>query len=406
MENEDHATLAETLYGIEVVKAAAQEAQAWHAFEQHASRYRDSFVRKGQGQAFYLPLLLFSLALVACFLQGAFLVTQHQLTIGGLITFLGLVTNLRDPTRLSLWTFERVQFGMTGARRVVAILQEEGDLDEHAQGYAQPMRGEIVFEGVTFNYGTTPVLQQISFHARPGQTVAIVGQTGSGKSTLVKLVNRLYDVGGGRVLIDGIDVRAWQLDALRSQIATIEQDVFLFSRSIAHNIAYGLGQRASHAAIVEAARAAQAHDFIMGLPQGYETRIGERGVTLSGGQRQRIAIARALLTDPRILILDDATSAIDSLTEDALQQAIRHLQRGRTVLLITHRLSQIRWADLILVLRRGELIDQGTHNALLARCEDYRRLFAHTGPLPRQAPSGRSHLWSAPPPSTLPAQGE
>jgi ATP-binding cassette subfamily B protein len=240
------------------------------------------------------------------------------------------------------------------------------------------MRGEIVFEHVTFGYGTTPVLKDISFRAEPGQTIAIVGQTGAGKSTLTKLVNRIYDVKEGRVLIDGIDVRDWNLDSLRSQISTIEQDIFLFSRSIAENIAYGLGQKADSAAIEAAAKDAQAHDFIMNFKDGYTTEIGERGVTLSGGQRQRIAIARALLTDPRILILDDSTSAIDSATEDEIQQAIRRVLQGRTTLLITHRLSQIRWADKILVLRKGELIDQGTHDELLVRCDIYRRIFAHS----------------------------
>jgi ATP-binding cassette subfamily B protein len=176
-------------------------------------------------------------------------------------------------------------------------------------------------------------------------------------------------------------VHAWSLDGLRSQVSTIEQDIFLFSRSISENIAYGLGQKADQAAIEQAARDAQAHDFIMGFKDGYETVIGERGVTLSGGQRQRIAIARALLTDPRILILDDSTSAIDSATEDEIQKAIRRLLEGRTTLLITHRLSQIRWADKILVLRRGELVDQGTHTELLERCDLYRRIFTHYEPV-------------------------
>jgi ATP-binding cassette subfamily B protein len=184
-------------------------------------------------------------------------------------------------------------------------------------------------------------------------------------------------------------VRDWSLDSLRSQISTIEQDVFLFSRSIAENIAYGLGQRATREAIEAAAKDAQAHDFIMSFKDGYETIIGERGVTLSGGQRQRIAIARALLTDPRILILDDSTSAIDSATEDEIQRAIHRLLEGRTTLLITHRLSQIRWADHILFLRKGEIIDQGTHEELLARCNAYRRIFARYDALfPVTLPAG------------------
>jgi ATP-binding cassette subfamily B protein len=232
---------------------------------------------------------------------------------------------------------------------------------------------------VSFSYGGAPVLRDVSFTVVPGQTVAIVGQTGAGKSSLTRLVNRIYDVDDGRVLVDGVDVREWQLTALRSQISTIEQDVFLFSRTVAENIAFGFGPRADRATLEQAARDAQAHEFITSFKDGYDTVVGERGVTLSGGQRQRIAIARALLTDPRILIMDDATSAIDSATEDEIQQAMRRLLRGRTTLLITHRLSQIRRADLILVLRKGELVDQGTHEQLLGRCELYRRIFAHSG---------------------------
>jgi len=190
-------------------------------------------------------------------------------------------------------------------------------------------------------------------------------------------VNRIYDVDEGRILIDGVDVREWNLDALRSQVSTIEQDIFLFSRSITENIAYGLGQKATTEAIEQAAHDAQAHEFILDFKDGYDTVIGERGVTLSGGQRQRIAIARALLTDPHILIMDDSTSAIDSATEDEIQRAMRRVLEGRTTLLITHRLSQIRWADKILVLKRGELVDVGTHEELLRQCELYRRIFLH-----------------------------
>jgi ATP-binding cassette subfamily B protein len=202
-----------------------------------------------------------------------------------------------------------------------------------------------------------------------------VGQTGSGKTTLTRLINRIYDATEGRVLIDGIDVRHWNMDSLRSQISTIEQDVFLFARTIAENIAFGKGQEFEQAEIERCAREAQAHTFITGFDRGYDTRVGERGVTLSGGQRQRVAIARAFLTDPSILVLDDSTSAIDSATEDEIQKAMYQVQKGRTTFLITHRLSQIRWADRILVLRRGELVDQGTHDELLARSAAYRRIF-------------------------------
>ncbi|GAC1375886.1 MAG: ABC transporter ATP-binding protein [Ktedonobacteraceae bacterium] len=371
-----NAVLNEAVAGVEVVKATAQEGQEIAKFTHNAGRYRDYFVENGKIQGRYIPTLLLGVALALGFLHGFFLVSQHQLSLGGLIAFMGLISNLRFVTFMSTWTFSLVQLGIAGARRILSLMKEETELDENEGGHAADMRGELVFEHVTFGYGDTPILKDISFRARPGQTIAIVGQTGAGKSTITKLVNRIYDVNAGRVLIDGVDVREWNLDSLRSQISTIEQDVFLFSRSIADNIAYGLGPRADRAAIEQAARDAQADEFVQTFKEGYETEIGERGVTLSGGQRQRIAIARALLTDPRILILDDSTSAIDSATEDKIQKAIHRLLEGRTTLLITHRLSQIRWADSILVIRRGELVDQGTHEELLARSETYQRIFA------------------------------
>jgi ATP-binding cassette subfamily B protein len=280
------------------------------------------------------------------------------------------------PTFISIFTFSLIQLGFAGAKRILDLINDETDLDENPDGYRGEMQGEIEFQDVSFCYEGTDkyVLRDVSFRVKPGQTVAIVGQTGSGKSTLTKLVNRIYDATEGRVLVDGIDVREWSLDSLRSQISTIEQDIFLFSRTVAENVAFGMVE-ATQDQIDRATRASQAYDFIQGFESGYETEIGERGVTLSGGQRQRIALARAFLTDPRILILDDSTSAIDSATEDEIQRAIRQAQEGRTVLLITHRLSQIRWADLILVIKHGKIVAQGTHEELLLTSEDYRRIF-------------------------------
>jgi ATP-binding cassette subfamily B protein len=215
----------------------------------------------------------------------------------------------------------------------------------------------------------------VTIKIKPGQTVAIVGQTGSGKTSLVKLINRTFDVQNGSVSVDGVDVRDWYLEALRNQISIIEQDVFLFSRSIAENIAFGK-QDATVEEIIEAAQEAQAHEFIMSFESGYDTIIGERGTTLSGGQRQRLALARAFLTSPKILVLDDSTSAIDSETEDRIQQAIFRVAEGRTTLIITHRLSQIRWADLIIVLRQGEVVAQGTHEELMQTSKSYQRIFS------------------------------
>ena len=372
-----NAVLNEAVTGIEVVKATAQEQQEQNKFVKNASLYRDYFVKNGQLQGRYLPTLLVAFALAGAFLHALFLVLHQQISVGTLVAYMGLMGILRYPTYLSIWTFSLVQLGVAGSGRILNLMKEETELDENEAGYRAQMQGDIVFDHVTFSYGNAPILKDISFHAKAGQTVAIVGQTGSGKSSMTKLVNRIYDVDSGHVSIDGVDVRDWNLDLLRSQISTIEQDIFLFSRSVADNIAYGLGQKADRAAIEQAAKDAQADNFIEEFKHGYETDIGERGVTLSGGQRQRIAIARALLTDPRILILDDSTSAIDSATEDEIQKAIRRVLQGRTTLLITHRLSQICWADKILFLRKGELIDQGTHDELMARCAAYRRIFSH-----------------------------
>jgi ATP-binding cassette, subfamily B, bacterial len=376
-----NAHLNETVTGIEVVKSMAQEAQERDRFITNATTYRDYFVREGEIQARYLPLLLLGFALTGAFVHGLHLLSMNQLTVGQLVAYMGLMGVLRFPAFISIFTFSLVQLGLSGARRILELMSEETELDENQAGYAASMRGEIRFENVTFRMGqpasgATPILNNVSFHARPGEVIAIVGQTGSGKSMLTKLVNRTYDVDEGRILLDDVDVREWQLESLRSQISTIEQEVFLFSRSIAQNIAFGLSQRADQAAIEEVARAAQAHEFITGFREGYDTEIGERGVTLSGGQRQRIAIARALLTDPRILIIDDSTSAIDSATEDRIQRAIDKVMEGRTTLLITHRLAQIRRADRILVLQQGEIVDQGSHEELMERCTLYQRIFA------------------------------
>ncbi len=371
-----NAGLNETISGIEVVKSTVQEAFEKRKFLQNSQRYRDSFVEQGIIQARYLPVLFFSIAMTAAFGHGIWLLSHNALTVGEVVAYMGLMGVLRFPTFISIFTFSLVQLGLAGAERILELMRQETELDENAEGYAGKIKGELVFDHVSFNFGDVTVLRNISFRAEPGETIAIVGQTGSGKSTLTKLVNRTYDVASGSITIDGVDLRVWDLAALRSQISTIEQDIFLFSRSVAGNIAFGLGQRATQESIERAAHDAQAHDFIMSFKDGYETMVGERGVTLSGGQRQRLAIARALLTDPRILIIDDSTSAIDSATEAKSQQAINRVLEGRTTLLRNHRLSQIRRADKILVLDKGEIVDQGTHAELLTRCALYQRIFA------------------------------
>ena len=370
-----NAELAETIAGIEVVKANARELHEWEKFARNARLFRDHFVRQGEIQARYLPMLAFSLAWAGAFLHAMLLWRGGDITLGQVIAFMGLMGTLRFPTFISMFSFNLLQLGVAGAERILELINAETELDENEAGVSRPIQGAVVFDNVNFSHNGQLVLKGISFTARPGETIAIVGQTGSGKTSLTQLINRIFDVDSGRVLVDGMDVRDWNLASLRSQISTIEQDVFLFSRSLAENITFGYTD-ATQEAIERAAHEAQAHEFITSFSDGYDTEVGERGVTLSGGQRQRIAIARAFLTDPRVLILDDSTSAIDSATEDQIQRAMRRISSERTTFIITHRLSQIRWADRILVLRRGELVDQGTHEELMERSPDYRRIFA------------------------------
>jgi ATP-binding cassette, subfamily B, bacterial len=372
-----NANLNESVRGIEVIKSTGQEPQEAIRFTRNARSYRDYAVQQGLVQAWYLPTLLLAVAMAGALLHGIHLVQNDQISIGQLVAYAGLLQQFGFPTHISTFSFSMVQLGMAGAKRVLDLINEKTELDQNVGGHEAVIEGEVVFEDVTFSYEGEPVLRNVSFRAAPGETVAIVGETGSGKSTLTKLVNRIHDVDSGRILIDGIDVREWSLDSLRSQISVIEQDVTLFSRSIAENIAFSLGQDADRERIVQAARDAQAHEFIVSLEKGYDTVLGERGVTLSGGQRQRLAIARALLTSPRMLVLDDSTSAIDSATEDRIQQAMHRLLEGRTSFLITHRLSQIRWSDKVLLLRRGEVQAFGSHDELVRDSALYRRIFSH-----------------------------
>lgn len=367
--------LAEAIDGIETVKGMAQEENEVGRFEHNAGRYRDAFVRQGDVEARFVPLLLLGVAQAAGLFHSLILYRMGLLDLGGVVAYFGLLQLFGFPTFTSLFAYSQVSLGIAGARRILELINRENNLDQNVQGSRSQMRGEVEFRQVRFAYDNgDPVLEDISFKVYPGQTVAIVGQTGSGKTSLVKLVNRTYDVNSGQVLVDGRDVRDWNLEALRRGTSIIEQDIFLFSRSIANNIAFGR-PGASLEEVESAAKAAQAHDFISGFAEGYQTVIGERGVTLSGGQRQRLALARAFLTDPRILVLDDSTSAIDSATEDKIQRAIYAAARGRTTFIITHRLSQIRWADLILVLRNGRLAASGTHEQLMRTSEAYRRIF-------------------------------
>jgi ATP-binding cassette subfamily B protein len=370
-----NAHLAQAVDGIEVVKGHAQEEKEVARFTANAEVFRRAFVRQGDVEARFLPLLLLGLAMGGSFLHALVLYHQGLLNVGQVIAFMGLIQLFGFPTFVSLFAYSQVSLGMASARRILSLINQQTELDQNPRGHSADLRGAIQFRDVALSYnGAEPALEGVSLRVEPGMTVALVGQTGSGKTSLAKLVNRVHDVTHGQVLLDGVDVREWNLAVLRQQISIIEQDVFLFSRTIAENIAFGRPD-ATQEEIEAAAREAQAHDFILSFQDGYQTMVGERGVTLSGGQRQRIALARAFLTNPRILILDDSTSSIDSATEDQIQRAIFRAAQGRTTLLITHRLSQIRWADLIVVLRRGRVSAVGSHTQLMATSEPYRRIF-------------------------------
>jgi ATP-binding cassette subfamily B protein len=383
-----NAGLEETISGIEVVKATARETYERDKFRKNAREYRRWFAKQGQTEATYLPTLMYAFALGFTFLHCLLLNQAGLLSFAQIVSAMSLMTVLRWPVQVSVFSWSMIQQGISGAERVLKIINSEADMDENKDGYRATVAGDIRFENVTFGYEDGDLLIGVDLHIEAGETVAIVGQTGSGKTTLTELINRTYDVKEGRVLVDGVDVREWSLDSLRSQISRIEQDVFLFSRSLHDNIAFG-APNATREDVIRASKEAQAHDFIMSFADGYETVVGERGVTLSGGQRQRIALARAFLSNPRILILDDSTSAIDSATEDEIQKAINRAQEGRTTLLITHRLSQIRWADRIIVMEGGRVVANGKHDDLLRTSAPYRRIFARYDvalpPLAREA---------------------
>jgi ATP-binding cassette, subfamily B, bacterial len=376
--------LSESLDGVEVVKGASQEDAEVDRFVMNASRVRDAFVKQGDLEGRYVAMLLLGSAYAFGLFHALLLFRSGQLDLGAVVAYFGLLRLLEFPTFVSTFAYSQISLGLSSARRILDLINRETNLDQNTQGYADVMKGEVEFRNVSFSYalrrfnGEHPaqddVLQNISFKVKPGQTVAIVGQTGAGKTSLVKLINRTYDATQGQILVDSVDVRNWNLAALRSQISMIEQDIFLFSRSVSDNIAFGKPESAP-GEIEAAAKSAQADDFIQAFDKGFATIVGERGVTLSGGQRQRIALARAFLTDPHILILDDSTSAIDSATEDKIQRAISNAARGRTTFIITHRLSQIRWADLIIVLRKGKIAAIGTHEELMKTSEAYSRIF-------------------------------
>jgi ABC-type multidrug transport system fused ATPase/permease subunit len=370
--------IQEYVAGVKMIQAFGREEHEARRFDEVNHDIRTTRMRQQQVMALVMPGQEFfsNVSLVLVLAVGAWRVMNGSMTLGTLVAFQTYVLTMWMPVRWIGMINQMAQQAMAAGERVFEILDTPLEVAEKPDARPLPaIEGEIRFEGVSFAYGhERPLLSGIDLQVPPGQTLAIVGPSGSGKTTIVNLVPRFYDVTTGRVLIDGVDVRDTTLSSLRSQIGMVLQETFLFNMTIRENIRYGRSS-ASDAEVEAAARAAHAHDFIVGLPEGYDTLCGERGVRLSGGQRQRIAIARAILVDPRILILDEATSSVDTRTDFLIQQALDRLMRGRTTIVIAHRISTIQRADQIVVLSGGRVVDRGTHHELLRRSGVYQHLY-------------------------------
>ena len=370
--------IQENVAGIKLVQAYGREPHEAGRFEVVNRDVRANRLAVSRLMAVVMPGQEFAAAVSTTLILvvGAYRVMGGGMSLGDLVAFQSYALLMWGPVRWIGFINQMAAQAMAAGERVFAILDTPLEMTERPDAVAlSRLRGEIRFEGVSFAYGgERPLLRDIDFTAAPGQVVALVGPSGSGKSTLVNLIPRFYDVTTGRVLVDGHDVRAVTLDSLRAQIGLVMQETFLFNMSIIENIRYGRPD-ASDAQVEAAARAAAAHDFIVDLPQGYATLVGERGVRLSGGQRQRIAIARALLVDPRILILDEATSSVDTRTDAQIQAALDELMRGRTTIVIAHRLATVRRADLILVMEDGQIVARGAHADLLESSPTYAQLY-------------------------------
>ena len=373
-------TLQENLTGVRVVKAFARQEYEKEKFD------KDNWSKFVKGRLLLLMHSLFwplsdivlGFQMLFGFVFAANMVILGQLTIGNYLTYVGLVVWLIWPIRNLGRMIIETSRGMVSYGRLMDIVKQTREpLYDGNVSPAGPLKGDVAFDNVTFTYadGDTEVLRGLSFHIRPGQSLALLGSTGSGKTSLVNLLPRFHEYTAGSILLDGIELRDYSRAYLRSQIGIVQQEPFLFSRSIRDNIIYGVGRSVSQDDVERAARAAAVHDVIVGFPEGYDTLVGEKGVTLSGGQKQRLTIARTLLKDPRILILDDSTSSVDTETEAEIRAALRQLMRDRTTFIIAHRIQSVMQADLILVLEKGSLMQTGTHAELVGQTDGiYRRI--------------------------------
>ena len=370
--------LQESLTGVRIVKSFAQEKEEDKKFAEDAKKLFDTQIDAARLVAFNTPLIVFLVGVPTALVlwYGGRQVIAGNLTIGGVVQFILYLGMLAMPIRALGAVTNMYSRSISAGQRILEILDTKSPVKEKPDPILlDKLKGQVVFEDVSFSYAeNAPALHSINFSVQPGQLVALVGASGSGKSTIINLILRFYDVTSGRIMIDGMDIRDISLTSLRKNIGTAQQDVFLFSTSIRDNIAYGVPD-ASIEQVIRAAKAAQIHDFIMSLPEGYDTWVGERGHTLSGGEKQRVTIARAILKNPSILILDEITSSVDAETERLIRRAVDELIKGRTTFIISHRLPIITNADLILVIKDGQIVERGKHNELMAKSTLYRQTY-------------------------------
>ena len=371
-------TLQENLSGVRVVKAFSRQEFEMAKFERDNLEKFQRGKRLSRLHSFFWPITdtLCGLQMLGGFLAGALMAINGTITLGTYVAYAGLVVWIIFPMRSLGRLISQMSTGLVSYSRVVEILKQEREPLTECDHCPDRISGKIDFKDVTFEYERDiPVLNHVSFSCEAGQSIALLGSTGSGKTSLVNLLPRFYDVTGGAILLDGIDLRHYSRRFLRDNIGIVEQEPFLFSRSIRENITYGMDREVTQREMESAARSAAIHDVIQSFPQGYNTLVGEKGVTLSGGQKQRVAIARTLLKNPRILILDDSTSSVDMETESAIRQALNNLMHNRTTFIIAHRIQSIMNADLILVFEKGKIVQSGVHSELLSQIGIYRQIY-------------------------------